>query len=290
MKTFNTSMFHSIKEALNKKETGSSSLYSEILKITTGNTYTVRLLPFISDIEKTFFHYYVHGWVSNATGQYVQAVSPQTFGERDPISEERFRVLRVGTEDEKDKMKNVYRSEKWLVNVYVIDDPTNPENNGTVKMIRYGKQLHKIIMNAIEGEDAEEFGEKIFDLGPNGVNLKIKVEQQGEYPTYVSSRFTTAGKLNLSEDQQAEIYNKAYKLEDVFTIKSYDELVQMMNEHIYVKIESNQQESFAKDQPNTSTDRATSNYPSAEFSSTSNESIDTLTTADVDDLLKDIEF
>jgi hypothetical protein len=281
MKTFNTNMFQSIKEALNKKESGSGSLYTEILKISTGNTYTIRLLPYIKDIEKTFFHYYVHGWVSNATGQYVQAVSPQTFGERDPISEERFRVLRVGSEDEKDKMKNVYRSEKWLVNAYIIDDPTNPENNGTVKMIRYGKQLHKIIMSAIEGEDAEEFGEKIFDLGPDGVNLKLKVEQQGDYPTYVSSRFTTAGKLNLSESQQEEIYNKAFKLEDVFTIKSYDELVQMMNEHIYIKINNDHHESHVEKLNSSNV---------VEPTKTLDEVADSLTTEDVDELLKDIEF
>lgn len=280
MKTFNANMFQSIKEALNKKESNSGSLYSEILRISTGNTYTVRLLPYIKDIEKTFFHYYVHGWVSNATGQYVQAVSPQTFGERDPISEERFRVLRVGTDAEKESMKNVYRSEKWLINAYVIDDPTNPENNGTVKMIRYGKQLHKIIMNAIEGEDAEEFGEKIFDLGPDGVNLKIKVEQQGDYPTYVSSRFTTAGKINLTDSQQEEIYNKAYKLEDVFTVKSYDELVQMMNEHIYVKLDSNQQENHAKELTTVSTEAV----------KTADDVVESLSTDDVDELLKDIDF
>lgn len=240
MTTFNANMFQSIKAALSKNEEGATpGLYNEILKTTPGNTYTVRLLPFAKDPSKTFFHYFVHGWTSFSTGQYVQTVSPQTFNERDPISEERFRVLRTGTESEKEKMQAVRRAEKWLVNVYVIDDPTNPENNGTVKMLRYGKQLQKIIMEAIEGEDAEEFGSRIFDLGPEGVNFKVKVEQQGEYPTYVSSRFTTAGKLNLSEREIENIYSKAFNLEEIFTIKTYDELKQMMQEHIYVNTSDN---------------------------------------------------
>jgi hypothetical protein len=227
-------MFQSIKAALSKnEEKAASGLYNEIMKTTPGNTYTVRLLPFAKDPSKTFFHYYVHGWTSFSSGQYVQAISPQTFNERDPISEERFRVLRTGTESEKEKMQAVRRSEKWLVNVYVIDDPTNPENNGTVKLLRYGKQLQKIIMEAIEGEDAEEFGPRIFDLGSEGVSFKIKVEQQGDYPTYVSSRFTSAGKLNLTKEEQEQIYSKAYNLEEVFTVKSFDELKQMIDEHIY---------------------------------------------------------
>ena len=236
MSAFNTSMFQSIKDALAKSDAENTpAVYNEVMKTTPGNTYTVRLLPFAKDPKNTFFHYFNHGWVSFATGQYVQALSPLTFSERDPIAEERFRILRMGTEDEKEKVKAIKRVEKYLVNVYVIDDPSNPDNNGKVKLLRYGKQLHKIIMEAIEGEDAEEFGPRIFDLSTNGVNFKIKCENQGEYPTYVSSRFTSAGKLSLSEDEQKKIYDSVYDLTKVYSLKSYDELKQMFDEHFLVK-------------------------------------------------------
>ena len=229
-------MFQSIKDALVKSDAENTpAVYNEVLKTTPGNTYTVRLLPFAKDPKNTFYHYFNHGWVSFATGQYVQALSPMTFGERDPIAEERFRILRMGTEDEKERVKAIKRVEKYLVNVYVIDDPTNPDNNGKVKLLRYGKQLHKIIMEAIEGEDAEEFGPRIFDLSSNGVSFKIKCENQGEYPTYVSSRFTSAGKFNLSEDEQKKIYDGVYDLTKVYSLKSYDELKQMLDEHFYVR-------------------------------------------------------
>ena len=237
MSTFNTSMFQSIKDALASSESKGSATFNEIMQTKVGNTFTVRLLPFAKDPSKTFFHYYNHGWNSFATGQYVQTLSPQTFGERDPIAEERFKVLRTGSEEEKEKMSAVRRLEKWLVNVYVIDDPVNPDNNGKVKILRYGKQLQKIITEAIEGEDAEEFGPRIFDLGSEGVNFKIKVEQQGDFPTYVSSRFTAAGKVDLSEDQQKDIYDGVFNLTEVFTLKSYDDLKEMFNEHYYCKTE-----------------------------------------------------
>lgn len=229
-------MFQSIKDALVKNEGESSNTtYNEIMKTTPGNTYTIRLLPVATDWKNTFFHYYNHGWLSFATGQYVQALSPMTFGERDPIAEERFRILRSGTEDDKEKVKAIKRIEKYLVNVYVVDDSQNPDNNGKVKILRYGKQLHKIIMEAIEGEDAEEFGPRIFDLGSTGVNFKVKCENQGEFPTYVSSRFTSAGKLSLSEDEQKKIYDSTFDLTKVFSLKSYDELKQMIDEHYYCK-------------------------------------------------------
>jgi hypothetical protein len=240
MTKFNTSMFQSIKDALkkNEEENSANNTYSEILKTSPGNTYTVRLLPNSKDIKNTFFEYQIQGWVSFATGQYVQAISPATFGERDPIAEERYKILRTGSEDDKAKVAAVRRSNKVLVNVYVIDDPTNPDNNGKVKILRYGKQLQKIIMEAIDGEDAEEYGEKIFDLSADGVSFKIKCENQGDYPTYVSSRFTTAGKTNLTESQQEQIYNSTFDLTKVFSVKGYDELKQMFDEHYYCKTEA----------------------------------------------------
>ena len=277
MSTFNTSMFQSIKDALASSESKGSATFNEIMQTKVGNTFTVRLLPFAKDPSKTFFHYYNHGWNSFATGQYVQTLSPQTFGERDPIAEERFKVLRTGSEEEKEKMSAVRRLEKWLVNVYVIDDPVNPDNNGKVKILRYGKQLQKIITEAIEGEDAEEFGPRIFDLGSEGVNFKIKVEQQGDFPTYVSSRFTAAGKVDLSEDQQKDIYDGVFNLTEVFTLKSYDDLKEMFNEHYYCKTEDDPAPAVATPTP---TETPAEPEPVTVGGDTVEE--------DIDDLLKDL--
>jgi hypothetical protein len=278
MSAFNSTMFQSIKDALVSDSKQNNNNYNEIMSCRPGNTYTVRLLPYTPNPGKTFFHYYNHGWVSYATGQYVQNLSPQTFGERDPIAEERYKVLRTGNEEEKERMQAVKRLEKWLVNVYVIDDPTKPDNNGKVKMLRYGKQLHKIITEAIEGEDAEEFGPRIFDLGSEGVSLKIKVEDQGGYPTYVSSRFTTAGKIEVSEDEQKKLYDNVFNLEEVFTLKSYDELKQMLNEHYYCKVEE-EEVVAVNTQPVTNT-------VSEPVASVAVE--EDTTESDIDDLLKDL--
>ena len=228
-------MFDSIKSALAADNESSKSGISEILKTEVGNTYTVRLLPFGKDPKKTFFHYYQHGWNSFATGQYTSAISLQTFGERDPIAEERYKILRTGSEEDKEKAKSIVRAEKWLVNVYVVNDPVNPDNNGKVKILRYGKQIHNIIMDAIEGEDSSDLGPRIFDLGPNGVNFRVKVEKQGDYPTYVSSKFAMPSAIeNLDEDGHKGVYDGVYDLSTIFNVKSYDELKDMLNEHYYV--------------------------------------------------------
>ncbi len=231
-----SSMFDSIKSALAADNESSKSGIADILKTEVGNTYTVRLLPFGKDPSKTFFHYYQHGWNSFATGQYTSALSLQTFGERDPIAEERYKILRTGNEEEKEKAKAIVRAEKWLVNVYVVNDPVNPDNNGKVKVLRYGKQIHNIIMEAIEGEDSADLGPRIFDLGPNGVNFRVKVEKQGDYPTYVSSKFAMPSAINgLDEDDHQGVYDSVLDLTSIFRVKSYDELKDMFNEHYHCK-------------------------------------------------------
>jgi len=253
MSNITSSMFDSIKSALAADNNNNKSAIGDILKTPPGNTFTVRLLPFAKDPSKTFFHYFQHGWNSFATGQYTSAISLQTFGERDPIAEERYKILRTGNEEEKEKAKAIMRSEKWLVNVYVVNDPVNPENNGKVKMLRYGKQIHNIITDAIEGEDASELGARIFDLGPNGCNFRVKVEKQGDFPTYVSSKFGMPGAIdNLDEDKHKELYDNVFELSSVFNVKSADELKAMMDEHYYVRdasVDNNVVENVVVDTP-----------------------------------------
>lgn len=228
-------MFESIKGALKTKET--QSKIRDIIKFEVGSTYSLRVLPNIKDPTKTFFHYYNHAWESFSTGQFLSVVSPSTWGERDPISEARFAILKHGTDDDKVKAQKITRRENWLANVYVVDNPKAPDQNGSVKIMRFGRQLHKIIMEAIEGEDADVFGPRIFDLSDQGVTFKVKCERQGEFPTYVSSKFGPAPSAipGLDEDGMKEVYDNVHDLESVFPVKSYDELKQILDEHYHCK-------------------------------------------------------
>ena len=270
---FNKSLFQSIKDGHNKSDEKAGS--KDILRFEPGNTYVVRLLPNDKDPSNTFLKYYVHKWRSFATGQDVNAISPTTFGERDPISEERFRYIRTGSEEEKGKAESIRRQEKYACNVYIVEDSKNPDNKGTVKIIRYGKQLEKIISAAIN-EDADELGPKIFDLSPDGVNLKIKVEMQGDFPTFVSSRFTNSVDLNIPADKIQSIYKSTHDLKSFISVKSYDELKEFFNTH------------FVANSPTPTVKKTVSKVNSVEQTETVEPDTE-LSDAEVADLLKDLE-
>jgi len=225
-------MFASIKDALTKE--GSSNKTADILRTKPGNSYEVRLLPNVEDPSKTFYHYFSHGWTSFSTGQYVTALSPMTWGDRDPISEYRMKIFRSGTAEEKAKSDSIFRRENWLVNAYVVNDPDDPENNDTVKILRFGKQLHKIMMEGITGEDSDQFGERIFDLSENGCTFRVRCEKQGDYPTYVSSKFLMPAAIpGMTETRAKEMYDNCHVLDETFRSKTYEELKQMLDEHFH---------------------------------------------------------
>jgi len=246
-------MFDSIKSALTKTNEGGNTKYKDYLKTEAGNTYTVRILPNVKDPNKTFLHYYSYAWNSFADGKLINVISPTTWEQRDPIAEEGYRIRRSGTEEEKDKARALNRKESWLVNVYVENDPVRPENNGTIKVLRFGRQLNKIIMDAIEGDDAADFGARIFDLSPNGCSFRIKVEKQGDYPTYVSSKFALPkAVVGLDPGSYDEVYNGINDLESYLTVKSYDELKEILDMHYHCKADVVEEEAPVVAKPTTS--------------------------------------
>jgi hypothetical protein len=255
MNDITKSMFESIKSALVKQDNSNSS-YRDILRMESDKTYVVRLLPNVKDPSKTFFHYYQHSFNSFATGKFMSLVSPTSFGERDPISELKYKMLRSGSEEEKKKAGSLVWSERWLVNAYVIDDPSNPENNGKVKIIQFGKQLYKIIMRAIDGDDAEDLGPRVFSLKEDGVNLKIVCETQGGYKTYVSSKFSMPKAIDgVNAKNIDEILNSAHDLEKINTVKTYDDLKKILNEH-FLCVESSEETAEVETKPATTREPA----------------------------------
>jgi len=141
-----------------------------------------------------------------------------------------------GTAEDQEKAAKVLRREQWLVNTYVINHSEEPENNDSVKVLRYGKQLHKIITDAIEGEDADQFGARVFDLSDKGCSFRVRCDKQGDFPTYVASKFLIPAAVpGLQESDIGKIYEQVNDLEDVFAIKSYDELQETVNEHLFCK-------------------------------------------------------
>lgn len=235
------SMFEALKQSLNTKNNSESGngLYKEVLKFKAGNTYQVRLLMNPNAVKQSIFHYYQHIWNSNATGELITALCPTTFGEKCPIDAYYLKTYKSGSEMEKKASAPLSRKEGWLVNVYVISDPVNPENEGTVKILRYGKELARIITSALEGDDAADFGvEKVFDVN-EGCTLRIKCESKSDrksnkqYVTYASSRFLTPSSLDLDDEKVASLFESVHDLKSLYKVNTPAEMQRLLDEHFF---------------------------------------------------------
>lgn len=236
MSKYTSNLFESLKETLSAK-TKTDSSFKDFMKCEPDKTYIVRLLPNLEDSSKTRFHYWQHIFDSCVTGKKISVLCPNTYGEKCPIDEYRSKVWASKNEKLIEQAKPLRKTEKWLYNVYVVSDPTNPENNGQVKILNAGVQLQKIIQSAIDGDDSQEFGFKIFDLSENGCSLRIKVEKnEGGYPSYVSSRFMSPSKIEGIDDVDS-IYDSVKSLDSIFQRKSYDEIKALLDTHFFGKEE-----------------------------------------------------
>lgn len=86
--------------------------------------------------------------------------------------------------------KNAKELNKRQVNfslVYIIDDKTNPSNNGKIKILKYGKKLKAKLDRYINpGEGKEKID--IFNFY-NGYNFDLNLTLQGDYNNYDECAF-----------------------------------------------------------------------------------------------------
>jgi hypothetical protein len=234
---YNTSLFETLKDTINNK-TNIDSYFKDFMKMEAGKTYIVRLVPNVENINNSWFEYSQHIWKSVVTGKVTSVICPNTYKDKCPICEYRSKIWATKDQTLIDQIKPLKKSDKCLYNVYVISDPTNPDNQGKVKILNAGTQLDKIIRNAGFGEDSDEFGSKIFDLTENGCNLQIKVEtNEGGYPTYTSSRFKSPCKIEgLDDDEKINaVYESFIPLDTIYKRKSYNEVKDLLDIHFLGK-------------------------------------------------------
>jgi len=232
MNEYTNSIYEKIKAANKKQGNGRK----DILKTVPDNIYVVRVVPNAKDPAKTFTDYFIHGWKSPATGRYTQTICPSTFGEDCPICQERFRLWNKGDEASKEESKLFARKERFYTNVYVVDDPENSDNNGTVKIYGYGRQIKKIIDEAIDGADKDEFGGRIIDFTDEGCNLRIRVEKNSAgFPNYDMSKFLSPSDIDADIDTVME---QAHDFTPLLVRKTNDELMEMLREITNAPVEA----------------------------------------------------
>lgn len=195
-----------------------------------GNGYAViRFLPETSGEDVPFVRIWDHGF-QGPGGWYIEN-SLTTLGQKDPVSEYNSMLWNSGIESNKDKARKQKRRLSFISNIYVVKDPSNPENEGKVFLYKYGKKIFDKLNEAMNPQFEDEKPVNPFDLW-EGADFKLKIRNVEGYRNYDKSELDIAAPL-FDEDEELEtVWKSQYSLvefTDPSNFKTYEELQSKLN-------------------------------------------------------------
>ena len=195
-----------------------------------GNGYAViRFLPAPDGEELPWAKVWSHAF-QGPGGWYIEN-SLTTLGQKDPVSEYNRLLWNSGNDADKDLARKQKRKLSYISNIYVVKDPTNPQNEGKVFLYKFGKKIFDKITAAMQPEFEDEEAIDPFDFW-QGANFKLKAKNVAGYRNYDSSEFATVSPLLDDDDALEALWKKQYPLVE-FTaadqFKAYDVLQQRLD-------------------------------------------------------------
>lgn len=180
-----------------------------------------------------FIRLWNHGFQHN--GRWFIENCPTTIDGQCPVCEDNTRLWESGIEDNR-KLVSEHRKRKlsFYSNVYIIKDPKNPENEGTVKLFRYGTKIFKKIQQVTKPEFEDDIAFDPFNLW-TGANFIVKIKKNGKFNDYDSSKFDNPAPLMDDDDEMEAIWKAEHSLLEFINptnFKSYDELKSKLNKII----------------------------------------------------------
>ena len=222
----------------------------------TGNGYAViRFLPAVEGEDLPWAKLWNHAF-QGPTGQWYIENSLTTLGQNDPVSEMNSAYWNSGVESDKEIARRQKRKLQYFANIYVVEDPANPENEGKVFLYRFGKKIFDKCMEAMQPAFKDETPVNPFDFW-EGANFKLKIRKVDGYWNYDKSEFGAAEALFDNDDKLEDVWGKQYSLEEFTSpsnFKSYDELKTRLDNVLAGKTTvGNVTTSFVEDDPVTVT-------------------------------------
>ena len=195
-----------------------------------GNGYAViRFLPAVDGEDMPWAKLYTHAFQGSG-GWYIEN-SLTTLGSKDPVSEYNSQLWNSGIDADKEVARKQKRKLSYYSNIYVVKDPTNPQNEGKVFLFRYGKKIFDKITASMQPEFEDEEAINPFDFWA-GANFKLKIKKVAGFWNYDSSEFAAPSALLDDDDALETLWKKEYSLAELVApdqFKSYDDLKKRLN-------------------------------------------------------------
>ena len=196
-----------------------------------GNGFaTIRFLPAPEGEDLPWSKVWSHAF-QGPGGWYIEN-SLTTLNQKDPVSEHNRGLCNSGNEKDKETVRKQKRKLSYYANIYVVKDPTNPQNEGKVFLYKFGKKIFDKIMAAMQPEFEDEESINPFDFW-QGANFKLKIRKVDGYWNYDKSEFESPSPLLNDDDALEALWKKENSLAEFLSasnFKSYEDLEKRLNQ------------------------------------------------------------
>jgi len=149
-----------------------------------------------------------------------------TNNDKCPVCEHNTNLWNSGIEANKKIARDQKRKLSYISNIYVVEDPKRPENNGKVFLFKYGKIIFDKINGAMNPEFEDEKPMNPFDLW-KGANFKLKIRKVDGYQNYDKCEFDSPAALLDDDDTLEKVWKSEYSLKEIIDpskFKSYEQV------------------------------------------------------------------
>jgi hypothetical protein len=200
---------------------------------TAGNgSAVIRFLPATDEDNAPYVMLYTHGF-KIGTKWFIENC-PSTLGIKDqcPACIANSELWATGLESDKKIASERKRKLSYYANVMVMKDPANPENEGKVKIFRFGQKIFDKIKESINPDP--DSGEESLDPFSffSGANFIIKIAQVAGFKNYDKSKFASQTEMfDGDEDKLRDVLEQLHDIESIVAKDQFKSLADLQKKH-----------------------------------------------------------
>tara|TARA_R110001583_G_scaffold77268_2_gene210444 strand:+ start:2167 stop:3075 length:909 start_codon:yes stop_codon:yes gene_type:complete len=190
------------------------------------NGYAViRFLPAPDGEDLPWARTFNHGFKGKG-GWFIENC-PTTVGGKCPVCEANSELWNSGIEKDKDVARNRKRRLSYTANIFVVSDPSNPQNEGKNFLYKFGKKIFDKVNESMNPEFEDEDAINPFDFW-GGANFKLKVRKVAGFINYDKSEFESSSNLLDGDDAKLEeLWKNQYPLKEFTDSSNFKDYAQL---------------------------------------------------------------
>ena len=204
----------------------------------------IRFLPGKTEEDTPWVKLFKHGF-QGPKGKWFIAECPTTIGQPCGCCTANNALWDSKDEDQIEIARSRKRKLSYVANVLIISDPANPENEGKVKLFRFGAKIMGKIEAAMTPEFEDDTPINPFDL-EYGANFRLKMAKVNKFTNFDKSSFADSSSVGTAAFQ-ASLKDQLHDIQKFLAPSLYMDEATMQKKLDFVLGEGDRRTSTSRD-------------------------------------------